>query len=525
MKSKVVDFKKTLEIYKRRKKSMVVIMLFFSVLFPLYISFRDILIDSIPFWFDPARDMLMAWDNLKKFTLIGPPSGIPGIFYGPYWIWFLSLGSLFSRDPRVITFLSLTIPYFIIFPLIIFKLAKIYGKRISVLMWLFFIFGYKSYTTFVWNPHLAPLFLLIIIYLLIFTDLDKISFPSYFRSIFLGFFVGLLINIHISFGVIILLSCLVFFIFEFILFTPKHKWKNNLGKHITILFLFLLGLGISVTPNLVFEIRHGFNQTQALIEMINKSLYNSAVVGYTGLSRNDILSNFFGIPAKLLHLPQNIIYLLYLITLSHFIFKSKSYLTGFSRIAQKLCLFLVISVFCILAVFITSKNPVWPYHFIGSEIIVLLFLGLILIRFNLLKNLLTIGAIILVFYNIYLLTLPSEIPLFKIPNLATKKHIVNTVYTDTQKEPFAVFVYSPAIYTYDFDYLFRWFGTDKYPGQLPQDLSMVKNVYLIIPKVDDPIKLDFINYKTSNKEFRTANEWQINDGTTIIKRERVNTKQ
>jgi len=54
---------------------------------------------NISFWYDPARDMLSAWDNLHKLTLIGSTSGIPGIFYGPYWIWLLSIPIFFSKDP------------------------------------------------------------------------------------------------------------------------------------------------------------------------------------------------------------------------------------------------------------------------------------------------------------------------------------------------------------------------------------------------------------------------------------------
>jgi hypothetical protein len=63
------------------------------------INLYPIIVGNIPFWYDPARDMLSAWDNLHKLTLIGSTSGIPGIFYGPYWIWLLrpALGNLYYR--------------------------------------------------------------------------------------------------------------------------------------------------------------------------------------------------------------------------------------------------------------------------------------------------------------------------------------------------------------------------------------------------------------------------------------------
>src|SRR5258706_349978 len=92
--------------------------LFVSFLIPLILVLATLFSYNLKLWYDPARDLLSAWNNLSKPTLIGPTSGIPGIFYGPYWIWLLSFGLLFSKNPLIVTFIVATIPYCLIFPLL-----------------------------------------------------------------------------------------------------------------------------------------------------------------------------------------------------------------------------------------------------------------------------------------------------------------------------------------------------------------------------------------------------------------------
>src|SRR3989338_7604981 len=117
------------------------ILYIFLLLVPFIIIIKPIFNGAIPFWYDPARDLLMAWDNLKKITLIGSTSGIPGIFYGPYWIWLLSIGVAISKDPRVVLFLIITLPYFIGVQLVIYFLNKSLIEKLAVpAIWILTIF-------------------------------------------------------------------------------------------------------------------------------------------------------------------------------------------------------------------------------------------------------------------------------------------------------------------------------------------------------------------------------------------------
>lgn len=467
--------------------------------------------------------MLLALDNLSKPTLIGPPSGIPGIFYGPHWLWFLSFGLLLSKDPRVVTTLILTIPYFTIFPFLLFKFARIFGKKIVLILWLLFIFGFKTYSTFIWSPHLASFFFLVVIYLFIFTDLNGKKFIGNLRILLAGVFCGLIINIHISFGVVISLASLVFLIAEFFFTNHKKKWKDSGKNRIIVCLSFVLGLFLSLTPNLIFEMRHGFNQIRAVIFTLSNTLiYHSAVVGYVGLSKKEIFSEFTGILGKLLNINTPLVIpAIYTIIAVYLILNWKKYFLETSLVSKRLFIYLVICTFLLLGVFLSSRNPIWTYHFIGGELLTLFFLGFILTKFPLFKNLLAIWVIVLVIINIQQITKPSDTSPFTISSLATKKYIVRLIYQDAKKEPFSVFAYSAAIYTFDYDYIFRLFSSDIYLYEPDKDVSKVKYIYLIIPRIAEAYKVDFINYRTPKDKYRTAREWRIPDGTTILKREKI----
>src|SRR5258708_8759069 len=119
----------------------------FSILLTCVFSLREILSGSIAFWFDPARDLLSALNNLHKLTLIGPTSGIPGIFYGPYWIWLLSFAETISKDPRIIALVVQSVPYLIIFPIILWRYKELFGTPVTIGLWLLFMLSFNSYAT------------------------------------------------------------------------------------------------------------------------------------------------------------------------------------------------------------------------------------------------------------------------------------------------------------------------------------------------------------------------------------------
>lgn len=463
--------------------------IFSGLLFlPFLILLPNLISGTIPFWFDPARDLLLALDNLKKPTLIGPPTGIPGLFYGPFWIWFLSIPLIFSRNPRLADFIVLMIPYCIFFPLLFHALFK-KDRAVTLIMWGFlFLSGtLGSYALFIWNPRLAPLFYLILAFLIIHKR-------SILTDLAAGLIAGLILNIHISFGIGVFLATTIF-----LAVSPKR------------LLPFLAGLLVTFIPTIIFEIRHGFNQTNALVNTLtNGFLYNSAVVGVTGFTKEQIFSYTWSLIPKIFQLPS----LLVGIILLAILLKRPRLLAN----EKRLFLYLTLTLISVLLLYLTSKNPVWDYHFIGVDIVIFLLLTILISKWKLLKIGLGVWVVILAIIFIrkeYFLPKPHP---FEFSNLSTKEHIVSTIYQDAQKEKFDISIYDPAIYTYDYDYLLGWIGKDKYDFVPEKDRQEMLTKYLIIPKTLPTTKTDFINYRSPGNIYKTAKTWDIPDGTTIIKR-------
>ena len=497
------------------QKYIFIVLLIFAYFFPLFISLKNILEGSIPFWYDSARDILQAVDNLKKVTLIGPTSGIPGIFYGPHWIWFQSFPLIFSRDPKLVALIVLILPYFIGFVFLLYKLSKYLGKMNSIFLWLLFMYGYSNYTTYLWQPHLAPVFLLTAVFILINIDFAKSDRKNRLKILIFGIILGFLVNFHISFGIGVIIGSLVFLVLE-----SLKKNKKEILRNIAVS---LTGILIVCVPNILFEFRHDFLQSKALWKTLEQGiLHNKAVVDQVGLSQGDILHQFFlQVPSTLLNLSPTIIFLIYFLfiipVIYNFSFKKDKLNEKEGRILRYL---LTISA-SILMVYLSTRNPVWTYHFVGVETIYLLLLGLIIKKIQMPEKIIFALFLIVAVSYIMKYQKESQVPARSISSLSTKQFIVEQIFDDSLGTPFVYKAYSSAIYTFDYDYLFEWVGGEKY-GYVPEkEVGNTNIVYLIVPNETEVVQQDFANHKTPNKIYKTEKSWKIEDGTVVIKRVKI----
>ena len=67
-----------------------------AVILGSYLRFQGVFTNSFAFTYDVGRDMLALWDitHFVDLPFIGPTTGLPGLFYGPWWYWLLSPFSL-----------------------------------------------------------------------------------------------------------------------------------------------------------------------------------------------------------------------------------------------------------------------------------------------------------------------------------------------------------------------------------------------------------------------------------------------
>jgi len=499
-----------------QKNRYYLVILFLVVVIPFIIASYSVQAGNIVLWYDNWRDLLSAWQSLGKPTLIGPISGIPGIFYGPYWIWLLSAGIAVSNDPRVVTFLTATLPYFIIFPLIWFRFSKFFGRGAVIIGWVLFIFGTgMTYAAQLWNLYPAPLFAIASIYLLCILDFTKRSKQSALLALLLGFALGLIINFHISLGSGFFLGTCIFFLWEMLRdFMPKKK-HDKINLVLTKLFYVLLtGIGffIAFIPFLLFEFRHGFHQLSIVVH----SLLTYGASHLTGLTKWQKLEEFINTFGKLLKTPQIISIGVLILLVGSLVVLLKRKKITLTPIDRKI-LALILSLFAgVVFIYFTARNPVWGYHFIGVEILSLMLITFIIAKISLLRTLFGLLAFYIVCLSIFTAITESAKP--RQSALDSYFQVVHTITADAGSSEYTVLGFNPSIYAYDYAYLFQWLARKHVPYDPSENPPTPENIYLVVPIQKDGAVVDFIHYRSPEGLYETAKTWKTKFGTEIIKR-------
>ncbi len=480
---------------------------------PLALCLQKIVTGAFPFWYDIARDFLAASDNLVKPTLLGPPSGIPGIFYGPYWIWLLSGAIFISKDPRIVTILVGIMPYFILFPILLFGFRSLFPTKILVMLWFLFSIAFSQYATNLWNPHIAPL-----LFLLLFSVvLQKKAIAS---SLLGGLLCGLITNFHMSFGIGVTIGTLAFLVFLYA--------RKSIGKGVLLGILFLMGLLIAYIPFLLFEYRHGFAQIASFLHTMREAvLYNSVVVGQRGLTKEAIVENFFAPISSLEQVPRFIGFAIYGAIIGYIICLKRSllYRVSFSQKEQTLLWYLLFLTASILLVYVSSKNPVWEYHFIGVEILLLFSLAILLKKSPFAEKLFSFWVFVIGVLTISRFVLGFTLDTRTLPSsFASEVSIIEAVYKDANGKPFAVFEQSPSIYTYEFDYLFAALAKTNHLPLPITNLDTATYVYIILPDSLSKEHAGFVASKTPSATYYTLKYWQALDKSAIYKQAKKQTK-
>lgn len=456
----------------------------------------------IPFWYDPGRDLLLSLDNLKKFSLIGPPSGIPGVFYLPYWTWLLSLPLIITRDPRIIVFTMTTLPYFLLIPLILIKMNRTFGKIAALSLATIFFISYQNLTTQIWSPNLAPLYYLALasLFYLLPEANPKRLYLIYFL---IGLVATLGVGFNMGFGIGIFLVTIAFVTMNLF----KHCGMSL--KLMKLFATFCFGITVVLLPYFFFEMRHSFLQTISLEKIVT----GQTVIGLAGLSKVEIIKSFLKIPGTIF----GVHWFIGLIILGISLILLQINRKRIDNNTKSLVAFLVTSLLGLAAVYLLARNPKWDYHFVGVEMIFLLLIGASLSR-SFAKLILPLIALSLLFTHF---VFPIKNNFSQNLYLNQKLQIIDSIYKDTHGSSFSFAAYNPAIYTYDYNYLFNWLGKEKYHLLPTTNTPQNSTTYLIVPPTDSVTREGFVESKTPEILFKTALVITHQDGTYIIKRVKI----
>ncbi|MSU25650.1 MAG: glycosyltransferase family 39 protein [Candidatus Levybacteria bacterium] len=222
--------------------------------------------DYMTFLGDEGRDVLVAYNILHgKLTLLGPTSSVGGFFLGPIYYYFISpFLWLFNYDPVgpavMVGLFGVATVY------LIYRIGSIFfNRQVGLISALLYSISpvVIAYSRSSWNPNLLPFFSILIIYFLYKASINN--------SGKLFFITGLLLGIGIQLHYIITFLGFTVFLYIFFIniFINKSKSYIFLLKKLLSQNLYIFGgFIISISPFLLFEVRHNFLNIQSIYKFI-----------------------------------------------------------------------------------------------------------------------------------------------------------------------------------------------------------------------------------------------------------------
>lgn len=474
-------------LFKFFKKEYLI--LYVIIIIGAYVRLQGVFTNSFAFTYDVGRDMLALSNivHLHKIPLIGATTGLPGIFYGPWWYYMLTpFFIIFSGNPQGI---ALTMALVGIVSIILgYCLGKSLGGNFLGLNLAGLISvspNLISLSSQIWNPNISPLFVILILMLLgkIYGKDKKGKLLIY---LFLGLLLALSIDLEIVFGLLLLVGIIISTIVA-------------VNKKITpkAIIAFILGGLIILAPRIVFELRHQFLMTKAFIAMFatggNQHVSLSlSVFSNRFLVMFDQFSSTLAANNKIL----GVVILLFIIS---------SLLIFYKDAEDKIKNFIKTVVIIILVFLfgtIVFSHDIWPHYLVGLPIFYVLLLGLSFYLWGKRWANFMIPAVILVLLLLINLNPLALIQSFTKPlwegDAAVYRNqlaVIDYVYQEAAGKPFKYVVYTPPVYDYTYQYLFNWYGPKiyHYSPQAQANLAY----FILEPDYQDPSRLR--NWLTQRK--------------------------
>jgi 4-amino-4-deoxy-L-arabinose transferase-like glycosyltransferase len=232
----------------RKEKIILAILLIVGLLLRIYK-----LEERLSFDWDQEN---FAWEAKKmivdhKLTLIGAPTSVGGIHLGPFYTYLSNIFYfLFRMDPKGAGILSII---FGLFTILGFYLVgkNLFNQKVAFLSSFFYTFSlsFITWDLVAWNPAPFYLFVLLVIFFL------HHSLREERYLIFLFLLLGLGFHLHFASLIFYPLTLLILVFFRL---KPSKK---------TIL-LSLLTFFLSLSPLIVFDIRHDFHNAKSLFNFL-----------------------------------------------------------------------------------------------------------------------------------------------------------------------------------------------------------------------------------------------------------------
>lgn len=436
----------------------------------LSLGFRLFYVSHFNFAFtiDQAHDILeirrLAVGH--EIVFLGPSTSLNGVYYGPFWFYYNLPAFILGRgDPTVLVYWEI-----IFYALVVLIFFLYFRKKLPHFAFLFVVllllsprlFGATSYAL---NSNTSPAFILLFITFL-YRSLQNINSKSVF---ILGLLAGICLQIE-AFGVL-MLPLGIFWLF-------RYKVKK--------LYLYFLAFFLTLIPQILFEIKHNFLMTKVFLSEFS--------------GHGNILGDKINLPQKIVDRFQ------------HYIGE----LGGSFSFPHYTGLIFLQIIFLYIITRPRSKKENSSSNLLLNLNLSLLLISVLffLVYPNRLKDWMTINFVIpyLLIFSIGIATIwDTKKFIFRLPvviilsfaiiggisfynsKLIEKLHVrsndpgslgnqidaVDWVYQNAKGDGFKVYDYNPAVYDFNYQYLFWWYGSKTYSYQ-PISITYQDNVPVYI---------------------------------------------
>ncbi len=458
------------DIFKHKVSYLI---LFLALVVGGYARFHHI-VDYAVFSFDQGRDMLVVWDIVYNHnpTLIGPVTGLQGVFLGPFYYYLTAIPFILSGGHPMssaifidlVGLLTIPISYLIILKLFNRTTATIAAMIVAISPFLVF------YSRFAWNPNILPPIALVFYFCLVRVCQGRVKF------VYLGT-LALALALQTEAA-----SAFFYFptiILAFLIYRPKVKIKSLIYCGIILIS--------SISPIILFELRNHFLISKNLAKFFtgrqNNYLITTQSFGQRRTLLGDVFSNTFYF--KTVRVGVVFVWL-------SLIFSAIKIL-GNTRNEKEIPLKIA---FLWMVINLTGLVFFYPgiifEHFLFSMIVVMVILGSYFLSTLYEKYNVWGKATVIVFLLLMFLSITQTLNLLKTPEEDTSRRVsyldqlaaIFYIYNDSKGQSFALNVYTPPAIDYSFQYLVKWYAKSH---NLPVPQAPSRLTYLILePKPSVP---------------------------------------
>ena len=425
--------------------------------------------EILDFHYDQGRDAMVIWNlwHQGKLFLIGPVTGLPGIFLGPFYYYLIAPFYLISGGNPAIPSIFLSV--LVVTSLYILYLTgkEIGGKKLGLIALLIGVFSYYLIMSSRWLSNPTPIYLTSILIFYFFVKIIRSKTPNPICWYLAYLLVG--VSLHFE------SASAAFYIPALLAFTVWNRKKMTFKSHIISSLL----LFFTFIPQLIFNFRH------------DNILLNNLITEFSGrqnfpsdftiqiISRFktfwDVFSN------KIFYSNRLIAGIFSIISATGLYLYSKD--EENKKLLKIFFLFLGISAICYL-IYQGNYGNLYDYYFTCYYLILILLFSVGLWRIAQLRR---FGNIILISFFILFsfFNLPPTINkltdgVYEGNNiyLTTQLSAISWIYEDTKEIPFNVDIYVPPVIPYSYDYLFIYVG-DK------RSQNLTKRLYTLY-EIDPP---------------------------------------